>query len=516
MSFINMLAFDNLVQILDAGLGAKGKSIGEVLDLLHGIEVIYYSINSKFRNTVPFVNERILKLMMSYLGFNLKIRVPSPLSTTRLWGVLQLNHLGVESYRPWGYYLLKSDEVIPLLKIFNLEGDCILGIPSIMHIVKGYYLIVLTDLISHYEIFVYYCNPKTSIIESMGKIVNMGTINYVELFNSDRIHIHITNSGDGISMDSYLIWYNEKIRMWTKQIRNVIFDNFDIKDYNYVISTMGYGIDIVLISKDEIRETLFCAQKSEGHLIVKWKHEDYPIDILDYIVIFHNKVYDLVTGKLLIDVSRYRIFIDDDNIISGVTRIPDNTGYYLWLNTGNTYYEILFSIEDRLKSEGKYNEIIHGEELKGYPEVSFRIGARDPRETNMSIYYTNAKIYIPEYNYDLPFPVYSVYSLFPYFYYRCTGKYGLVIIIDKIFEDRIIVHGYSINGKRIFRKYLLRTISETLEKAYSDFGKSNFIFLTSENENILDKWYSFMLSKDSGSYIASNKEDKIKMICNAC
>lgn len=542
---IDIISFDNLVQILESGLGVQGKSLGQVLEILEKVEDIYYAMVSKDKKIPAFVNDKVLKIITSYLGFIPMKRYRSSLSTLRLWGILQMNYTSFERRQyPWGYYLIEVSEEgeDQDIAIKDLSGNVIMEITCVLFKIQGYYLMVLENYEEQFKIHIYHCDPKTAIIKTIERIKNMYVSDYMNIFENNRINVHLTSSGLNISIastfNSYVYTYDKEGKgelvssaVYELRVGNhggigydsyyedgmTIFTNLDTTRYKYKITTAGYGITIVMLTDIEDEEqtlTAFCTAQDTA-LTMIWQHKSHPTDILDYLVIFPDEVCDLITGRSLMDVSGYGDYIDSYHILKGATRKPDNTGYYIWLDGEEVGYEILFSIQEELKKEGKWNNIMYNK-IESFPEMHFAQRASFPGETDMDRYYWNAKVHIQEYDKTMPFPVYTHYSLFPYFYYKCTGKYVLTLVISKYSKNKVIVCGYSKKGNRTFRKYALKDIYNTLQRIYDDFGKDSFVFLPANDKFVLDTWFSLLTTMGKDSYIEGNREDKVRMIDEIC
>lgn len=107
------------------------------------------------------------------------------------------------------------------------------------------------------------------------------------------------------------------------------------------------------------------------------------------------------------------------------------------------------------------------------------------------------------------FPVFSIYSLYPYFHYKMTGANVLVITVSPGQVDRFYVSGYSRCGRRIFdehSKNLLRNRAALIGL----YSQDSFLFYDNETKDVIYQWEcEFLFNKN---YTASNRYQRILMI----
>lgn len=73
---------------------------------------------------------------------------------------------------------------------------------------------------------------------------------------------------------------------------------------------------------------------------------------------------------------------------------------------------------------------------------------------------------LDDYTNDMPFIALSPYTLLPYYYYKRTSRYTLIIVITDKFDKTFCVTGYNKNSHRVFRRYFARNMQQALKTIY--------------------------------------------------
>lgn len=281
----------------------------------------------------------------------------------------------------------------------------------------------------------------------------------------------------------------------------------------YSVSTDGVGVDVIGFKAKDTDELTYLFCKTElGTVRVLWSTDEKPMQIIDSFVIYPNKVVDILTGDVLMTLEGIKNNADE-SIIEGVTRKDDGTGYYLWLNYENTNYGTRLSIMNYLqKSAVDTKELFF--DYEPLPETQMHLGATGNEEALIRLYYDEASGFIEGYSIlterslDLPFPVYSFYSLYPYYHYIKTQQRVLVIAFDHAF-DYFKVIGYSIAGHRISESYSINAFDVT----ELNIKFPNLLYINTKNTGLVDLVYRWITEYlQDFNYINASKEDKMAMI----
>lgn len=527
MSF-ELLSHDTIVDIMEHSFDkSQYQSLGTLMRTVKEYENIYYESRTKGVSIPPFINRRVMSIVAKRLGFKLALNaVCRPAGD--YWGLLQYNYVDdTHNYKYWGYHLLQLDpskenkqlvmrdnygNFINIIKydyiqttskylLIEKEGTTnIFSYDSSQNIVdegmisgriiRVYESItskgpVLMDIRSTVETFV---NIKENKHWKRFFMVRNGTVGY-DVFYGQQLD----ESVDFIPLES---------------IKFVGLNASEIKDYDFIVISRGYGIEVVVFTetfRTKIVLIAFCTAV-KNILTVVWSSRETYQSITDFLVVFKHQIRDLITGDVLCDLTNHYTGFTSAQIICGVTKKQDHTGYYIWLDKSDIMSDIRWEIYQQLKREG----INNGQIISTTPEFpETRISIKRKKDNAINQYLKYAHRTFTNYDLTMPFPMLSIYTLYPYFHKLATGNNILVLVIPRVFDKTLVVLGYNKNGHRTYKRYYAGDINSALQNIYKSHSNDQLLFFDSETEKLIIKWVHIV---SNSVYSMMSKEDKLKRI----
>lgn len=272
----------------------------------------------------------------------------------------------------------------------------------------------------------------------------------------------------GIYYDSQLLSYENHI----STLENKIDDDM------FTITSTACGAEIITTG----RKILVAEAHPKGLKILY--HLERNAKIFEKFTVDEKKIYDLKTGELIADVSNNTHH--SDHPILGITLKSDQTGYNIWENS-----EIIkFNIKEEIIKFRGFSDL---RPSLPFPENSVEI-IEDGEGEEILQYFSHYEyeLYADDVS-DIPFPVFSLYSLFPYYYKLMTGENICVIFHSPVIHSYIL--GYNEKGHRVFRE---------------GNDAPNLLYCNKDNEEIIKYWINDFLEDEI--YLKESRDGKIKLI----
>lgn len=257
-----------------------------------------------------------------------------------------------------------------------------------------------------------------------------------------------------------------------------------LKENDVIRCDNNLGLDVMSFTRDVARE-------KEGILEVIWSSETLEDNFTTFnsLVFDANRVRDLITGEVIIDLSNIEYYDSGYDLIKGITLKSDGTGYNIWVDEEYLKYNLKEEII-KLRPDNILRDALI------LPEREIEV-VGDTKEEVIDNYYEIDYYYVRHAFSENYFIVLSIHSLFPYYYFKATGKF--ICVMAYLTPVIFYIIGYNHTGHRVFSKY-------------TDAIHNNITFLLhiSDTEDIIYNWITKFLG--NSDYVMGSKTDKIMMI----
>lgn len=512
-------------------------TLSEALNVLSMYQLIYYN-NNKIQgitNPYPLADDVLYRQILKIIGQ----RAPDVATAiSKYSGYFQCMYNDIthaDDY--WAYYLINGEK--NTLNILDIDGTVVktFNYARVGYISSNYIMIEDNPFT---EIFK--PSPDLKEIEEIGRIRVLpskyevlsetieGPMAVIDDIEGNQVHylvytfgkegkkrITMNSETQGIGYLGYYAnnsFYHPYPKGYTNErfgedknppVANVVVKGISeeledqLKSLKYTVEcTNTYGVSIFNFRNPaDIR--LFCRNENNDGAVfnVLWTSKDEHQMIIDGLVVYGDRIVDIITGSILYNLSCYSANRDIRSIINGVTRKADGTGYYIWLDKRILALEVQWEIYKSFKEPVKFSE-----SSVPLPDMYVSIVA--------DRYYDLARTYAPAYVIGNEFPVYSRYSLYPYFHFLMTGKPILVIALTSYNKNILTVIGYNNTYHRVFKEYQLYKVGGIITNVYEDFDGTFFTINNANERGLVIQWIENFIANHI--YIDANREDKVSMI----
>lgn len=528
------------IEIAKHAIG-ESKSLLRILQEFEKLELLYKNSNPK--PSTEFMTKNIWQFIFKTLG----LQMPDPLPPSNISffnGMFEFMFSALRSSAGyWRYYVVEQRKDNNTVELLNVRRDIVKTIPGNHWRSTDNYLLVVHASGDRSTVITAFASRKAGVITEaegiitfddkavlldvaetvIGLIISVrvsGKTNVYNLKNSQIVVIPYKTdirlsrfTGLGYTgyysndrLISYLDQHSAQVKVeWNGKpiIGGSGTTNAKFRGGVVIKSTNALGIDLLKLSLfSGGGGNYYCKTTNDVSDVLWTTMKNYQLG-MDSFLVDSTKVVDLYSGMTVLDL--YSLADDPEKtLINGFTRKEDDSGYYIWLNEENTGYSLKKNVLQYLRSKGIDTKRLIDEPLY-LPELWMDDKISLTPAENVHSYYNKAREFISEYTIDDPLPVYSMYSLYPYYHRRMTGQNVLVIALTK---DYVTVLGYSLAGHRVHRRYNIGELSTMKQK----YGRS-LLYIDLSDIGLISVIYTWMtLFLSSLEYIKANRDTKIDMI----
>lgn len=335
----------------------------------------------------------------------------------------------------------------------------------------------------------------------------------------------------GIYYPEKVVHFNDEVLTLSYVKKNVPYSinnvNRDVKCIN------NRGIDQIR----GIRSTLYSTEKG-GIVTIIWGSVE-PEGICDSLVLLPDGIADLTNGKVILDLTPFAYDLDKESrkeystdfsfdevhpVTNGITRKKDGSGYIMWLHPRLIKYDTKLKIMNYLETLGIRNKLVNT--YISFPEylVTWKYFKRAGRPFTDLFHETKTKLldsylsiagndfdieqYQSEHKNGLAFLIYRQLSLYPYYHYKATGEFIVVVTIENR-KHNVKLIGYSKAGHRRNTPSVYASL---------DFYSINttrgctVLYVDLNNKELTSVMSDWIILLGNIKYIDASREDKINMI----